>query len=702
VLAATLLFLAAACKSAPVAPPTPPAPPPPPPLSLDRKMSWVVRLEQQRMLRDEGTARDDSAQPAATGSIAPARTPDLTVLVRDTEPAVRRRAALAIGRVGRADGVAALAGVLSDPEEEVRAAAAFALGLIGASEGIEPLLAALKDPSPLVRGRAIEGLGLIGQPSAAAPIADAASGCRTLFVDIAPDDESAKSPEIESCRLALLALVRLKQYDALAKVALDERGLPVSRWWPIAYALQRIGDKRAVPALLSLASSDGVYTVGFALKGLGAAGDAQAVPLATAIAGRATADLKLRVSAIRMLGQVGGATAVDPLKRLVVDQSTPRNVALEAITALGAIGDARAFDLLLDEFTDPWPAIRSAAIAGAAKINPNGFLLVVSSIGADRDWSVRATLASVLETFPGDRVRTSILDLLADPDARVHPPALRALAKVGSPVLVQKLFESLEASDFVERATAAELVGDARADGGMERLIAAYARGESDAAYSARAATLVALGHYPADESKAVIRRGLTDTDWAVRIRAAEVLRTLGEPATMPAVPAPVRQPDTFFESAALLHPTFSPHAFIELRAGTIEIELNVVDAPVTSQSFIDLARKGFFNGMAIHRIVPNFVIQAGDPRGDSEGGPGFSLRDELSPLPYVRGSVGMALDWRDTGGSQFFITLSPQPHLDAKYTVFGHVVKGTELIDNVAQWDVIDRVRIWDGVSFQ
>ncbi len=122
----------------------------------------------------------------------------------------------------------------------------------------------------------------------------------------------------------------------------------------------------------------------------------------------------------------------------------------------------------------------------------------------------------------------------------------------------------------------------------------------------------------------------------------------------------------------------------------------------MTSQAFVDLARAGFFNGMKVHRLVPNFVVQAGDPRGDGEGGPGFTLMDELSPLPYVRGTLGMALDWRDTGGSQFFITVSPQPHLDAKYTVFGQVVRGEELLDRLSQWDVIDRIRIWDGVNFQ
>jgi len=187
-----------------------------------------------------------------------------------------------------------------------------------------------------------------------------------------------------------------------------------------------------------------------------------------------------------------------------------------------------------------------------------------------------------------------------------------------------------------------------------------------------------------------------------VRWRAAELLRTLGDPSAAPVVPAPVRQPPEFFESAALLHPVFSPHAFLETRHGTIEFEINVVEAPLTAQNFIDLARAGFFNGIRVHRLVPNFVIQAGDPRGDGEGGPGFTIRDELSTIPFVRGTVGMALDWRDTGGSQFFITVSPQPHLDAKYTVFGRVVKGGELLDQIAQWDVIERVRIWDGVKFQ
>jgi cyclophilin family peptidyl-prolyl cis-trans isomerase len=110
------------------------------------------------------------------------------------------------------------------------------------------------------------------------------------------------------------------------------------------------------------------------------------------------------------------------------------------------------------------------------------------------------------------------------------------------------------------------------------------------------------------------------------------------------------------------------------------------------------LTAKGFFNGLQIHRVVPNFVVQDGDPRGDGEGGPGYSIRDELNERPFLRGTVGMALSGKDTGGSQFFITHSPQPHLDAKYTVFGRVVNGMDVVDRIQQGDVVQRVRVWDG----
>jgi cyclophilin family peptidyl-prolyl cis-trans isomerase len=99
------------------------------------------------------------------------------------------------------------------------------------------------------------------------------------------------------------------------------------------------------------------------------------------------------------------------------------------------------------------------------------------------------------------------------------------------------------------------------------------------------------------------------------------------------------------YTTATLVNPSVSTHIYIETDKGTIEIELDVLNAPLTCENFVTLVGKGFFDGLAFHRLVPDFVAQTGDPRGDSEGGPGYAIRDELNEQPYLRGTVGIALD---------------------------------------------------------
>jgi len=140
--------------------------------------------------------------------------------------------------------------------------------------------------------------------------------------------------------------------------------------------------------------------------------------------------------------------------------------------------------------------------------------------------------------------------------------------------------------------------------------------------------------------------------------------------------------------------------AVVETDRGNIEIELFREDAPVTTSAFIQLAQGGFYNGLTFMRVVPFFVIQGGDPRNDQEGGPGYTLRCEINMQPFERGSVGMALAGKDTGGSQFFITLSPQPHLDGGYTCFGRVISGMQVVDHVVPGEVIRRVRIENDIT--
>ena len=680
------VVLASACASAP--PVLEPAVPAAPVYSLDQRVAWILRLEAQRWFADP-------AVPAA----------DLERLVADNVPAVRRRAALAVGRIGLPDGIVLVTPLLIDPDVDVRASAAFALGLIGDAGAGEVLRAALSDGDTRVRGRAAEALGLIaaqaGGPRetwvpAATAVGEAFAGCGAVIAAIAPDDEAPQSADAEACRLALLALVRLRHYDSLARVALGPDGRPVSQWWPVAFALQRIGDPRASAPLETLLRSSGVYAASFALRGLAA--QPAGVAMAQRFAADAAADPRLRVTAIRALGRPGVPQAFDILLGVLNVRDLSTVLTLEVLSALAATGDARAFDVMVDRVTDRRPQVRAAALASAARLDAEAFVFVISSLPEDREWSVRAALARALAGLEPDKVRSAILDLVEDQDQRVRGPALEALVRVGTPDLTSRLFDALGAPDFALRATAARLVGETKPEGALTALTAAYERGLSDAAFDARAAAVVAAHTIGGPEADALVNRALADRDWAVRVRAATLVGRR-DAATRP---ASLRHSPEFFESAALLHPKFSPVALMETRYGVIEIELNVVEAPLTTTSFIDLTRAGFFNGLRWHRVVANFVAQTGDPRGDGIGGPGFSIGDELSPLPFTRGTVGMALSWADTGGSQFFITQSPQPHLDGRYTVFGRVLKGMDVVDRLGPDDIIERIRIWDGVTLR
>ncbi len=137
--------------------------------------------------------------------------------------------------------------------------------------------------------------------------------------------------------------------------------------------------------------------------------------------------------------------------------------------------------------------------------------------------------------------------------------------------------------------------------------------------------------------------------------------------------------------------------ATVETNQGTIEVELYPENAPKTVNNFVFLAREGFYDGISFHRVIPDFMIQGGDPTGTGRGGPGYKFEDETkgNPLVHERGSLSMANAGPNTNGSQFFIAHSPQPHLDGKHTVFGKVVNGLDVVDSIKQGDKMEKVTI-------
>jgi len=140
--------------------------------------------------------------------------------------------------------------------------------------------------------------------------------------------------------------------------------------------------------------------------------------------------------------------------------------------------------------------------------------------------------------------------------------------------------------------------------------------------------------------------------------------------------------------------------AKIETNRGIIELELFPNHAPKTVNNFVFLVRKGFYDGVLFHRVISNFMIQGGDPTGTGAGGPGYSFEDEVADntLTHETGVISMANAGPNTNGSQFFITHSPQPHLNGKHTVFGSVVGSQDVVDSIRQGDKMERVKISEG----
>ncbi len=131
-------------------------------------------------------------------------------------------------------------------------------------------------------------------------------------------------------------------------------------------------------------------------------------------------------------------------------------------------------------------------------------------------------------------------------------------------------------------------------------------------------------------------------------------------------------------------------------KGGEIRLELYPEDAPKTVENFVTLAKKGFYNGLNFHRVVPDFVVQGGCPKGNGTGGPGYQIKAEFNKQKHVRGTLAMARSQDpDSAGSQFYICYGNTPHLDGQYTVFGRVTSGMELVDRIKQGDKMTSVTI-------
>lgn len=303
------------------------------------------------------------------------------------------------------------------------------------------------------------------------------------------------------------------------------------------------------------------------------------------------------------------------------------------------------------------------------------------------------------------------------------PDVLRAFAAHKTDDLGEILRRHLKNRDVFIRAAAAELLGETKPDAQtVEALNSAfdYALLNDKQYNDAQLAILDALQKQGA--ARASLLLALKESDYLVRQKALQIIKTndLAKDDTALKVHLEeaernrntVKPFNSFSRSklGVILNTNADYTRAVSRKNGTVKavlitvkgaftIDLTPEDAPLTVDNFIKLAKSGYFNGLAIHRVVPNFVMQDGDPRGDGNGGPGYSIRCEINTLEYERGAVGMALSGKDTGGSQWFATHSAQPHLDGGYTVFGRVNESDmKVVDKLVRGDKILTVKILEG----
>jgi cyclophilin family peptidyl-prolyl cis-trans isomerase len=594
-----------------------------------------------------------------------------------------------------------LRALLASRDTAVAATAAYALGLFPDTASVAVLGEALHGPAAVAE-EAAWSLGEIGEPARATlerslgeppPLHAPIPGVLLAAGNLRPVPVALIVPHLTAAQAAAAPAVAVAAADALSRAPAPA----------------------GVRALLDVvhASDPGVRMTAARGLGIRATGDSLGPIARDALAGLANdSDARVRAVAVRVLSSYGKPARPTVLAAL---RDPDANVRVSA---------SQALDRVLGAGRDAWSAAFGADTSlayrrgvVAAAVRAGVILEIIDHDNADRwqragDWRYRAAAAEAGEGTPISRVVDLTLPLTRDPDPRVRAAAYGVFspwldsADAGQhPWRRQYIEEALHDEDCVVRSIALGAMDHEATAVDAPIALRAYARAQHDSQTDARVAALRLLADAWAHDSarfpdsvRSAIRALPVPAAWLELSQAGSGSPWSSWRAALErgAVPHDRVWYDSIVRAVVL--PALSGHpaeARITTSRGVLEIDLLGADAPLTVANFVALARSGFYRGTAFHRVVPAFVVQDGDPRGDGSGGPSWAIRDELNRRRYRRGVLGMALSGPDTGGSQYFLTLTPQPHLDGHYTVFGILRDGFGVLDQITQGDSIRSVEI-------
>ena len=641
-----------------------------------------------------------------------------TALVRQalgsTVPALRANAALSIGQVGRSAGAAGLPilrAALSDEDVNVVSNAAYALGLLGDSVSV-PALRNLLSRNPTIGLNAAWALGAIGAPARSAIV--------TALLDKSIDSRVKVQVLLAAAKMRPVPVAELRPYFGSRNPSLAwASSYAVSRSRTVAAARDMIAlaGNRALAATCKMCNPDEAEIPYYNNKVATHRARAEAARLLSksiagdSLASQSFAVLKVlvkdahphvRINAVRSLATYGPSARAEVVG---ATHDPDANVRVAAAQVVGGVLDTASAGWFGVWVRDTSYMYRTSLLASAAALG----VVLPQTIEWETspDWRYRAALAGAVGSVPGRPVPDPLVErLLSDPDPRVRSTALN----VATPRDTLKVTAA-------HRAIALRMLADESVDvrtiaidvlsrtpnlSDLDALLVSYEKSRADSANDARLSAVQYLAelwkrdstNFPA-AARATLARIGAPTDPLERNAAGTSGLFAGWPEVLP-------QPRalSWYEGIVtdLIAPALrgqTPKLTLNTVRGPIVLDLFAIDAPLTVNNMVTLAKSGYYKGTRFHRVVPNFVVQDGDPTGTGSGGPGYAIRDEMNPHRYERGALGMALSGPDTGGSQYFITHSPQPHLDGGYTVFGRVVSGWNALDSIVQGDLIKSVSV-------
>ena len=605
-------------------------------------------------------------------------------------PELREELAASLGRIPDSQGRTVLEGLLLDQEPKVRRAAAFALGELEDRAAIPNLERAEVDADRETGVLAVEALGKLG-----APVVEVGEHLVSL-------------PEEERWARLVPHLYRFKGEEKLPLVEHALALVDPELHARAAFALCREPVAAGLPLIRPLATDPSPLVRSWAARALGLVGAAEDLPrLLPLLDDPEIGPVVQALKAGQKLLQDGKAKPPLPepdwRPRIVQLIADPRpGVAVTALEAAGAwplddgpAGLAAALVARAEKGKGRERGVALVALASAG--HPRALELATTAAHAV-DPDVRARAAQAAGILTGEPKAAPLLaQLSADPSAEVREAALDArIAALGEKGAPEAARTGLLDPDEGVRATALEWL-TTHPKLPLESLGPALQKSLADRTIES---PLTAIQAIVARAKTEPLERGAivglleklaVERRWLLRREAVAGLVALDRPP-LPLGSADATDPVEAYREL-VQRSRRTRRGQLDTAKGKIVLALDCPQAPLTCLSFLQLAGQGFFDGLTFHRVVPDFVVQGGDPRGDGFGGPGYTIRDEINRIRYERGTVGMALAGPDTGGSQFFIALSPQPHLDGGYTAFGKVVEGMNLLDQIQADDRIEKV---------